>query len=260
MKNVIVITVDDFEKLTTDYLSALERTYRPNQIMVELNGMWLVEQFSFKSLPRNWSLQQSVCIVDATTFAIYAKNMPQLIMEKIKIADMIIINRCTSELAAGLRKRNLSFVNRHAEIILEYADGRTESYYDGTISAFDLTKDIIDISDDDYGIWYAEVMSKTDMYVGKRVHYRGSVYKYTKSDKNLTVGRFCMTCCENDISYLGITCELDRADDYDDKDWVEITGIVQTAYLDLYEETGPVIFVESIQPTEKPQKDVVSFL
>ena len=89
-----VVTVEDEEQLTPEFLKELEKQYRPKQVIVEYNGMWSMEQLYREGLPANWVLYQIMCLVDARTFEMYAKNMGQLMMEKITNADMLIFDRC----------------------------------------------------------------------------------------------------------------------------------------------------------------------
>ena len=79
-------------------------------------------------------------------------------MEKITNADMLVFNRCTPELRDALRKRNLRMVNRRADIYLEMEDGTSEDYLTGDECPFDLSHDLIDVPDDDFGVWYVDVM------------------------------------------------------------------------------------------------------
>ena len=81
--------------------------------------MWSMERLYREVLPANWVLYQVMTFVDANTFDMYAKNMGQIMMEKITNADLLVFNRCTDELKAALRKRNLRMVNRRADIYLE---------------------------------------------------------------------------------------------------------------------------------------------
>ena len=85
-----------------------------------------------------------------TPLRLYAKNMGQLMMEKITNADLLVFNRCTDELKDALRKRNLRMVNRRADIYLEdwrTATARTTTT--ATMCPFDLDQEVIDIPDDD---------------------------------------------------------------------------------------------------------------
>ncbi len=105
--NVFTYTVEDEDQLTPDFLKKLEKQYRPKQVIVEYNGMWSMEKLYREGLPANWILYQIMCLVDATTFEMYLKNMGQLMMEKITNCDMLIFNRCNEQLRAQLRSRNM---------------------------------------------------------------------------------------------------------------------------------------------------------
>lgn len=100
--NVFTYTVDDPAQLTPEFFKKLEKQYRPKQVIIEFNGMWSFEPLYREGLPTNWILYQIMCLVDATTFEPYLRNMGQLMMEKILNADMIIFNRCNEELRKAL--------------------------------------------------------------------------------------------------------------------------------------------------------------
>jgi len=149
LKNVTVITIEDEEDLKCSYLKELQKQYKPKQVLIEYNGMWPIERLYREVLPANWVLYQIMSFVEAATFELYAKNMGQMMMEKVTNADLLVFNRCTPELAATLRGRNLRMVNRQADIFLEMADGTSEEYNNDDTPPFDLSQDVIDIPDDD---------------------------------------------------------------------------------------------------------------
>ena len=260
LDGVTVIEADDMDALTIPYFQSLEKKYKPTQILVEFNGMWSMEEFCTKHLPGNWILYQIMCMVDANTFDVYAKNMGQMMMEKIRTADMIVFNRCTPELKASLRKRNLRMVNRRADIFLEDEGGGSEDYRDGTVSAFDLTQPVIEIADDDFGVFYVEVMDDLDMYLHKTVKFKGVVCQDKRFGDYFTVGRHAMVCCANDITYFGLPCSWEKKDTLKTRDWVEVTAKVRRCSWNLYEGgSGPLLLVEEVQPCEKPNPEVVQF-
>ena len=150
LDNVTVITIEDEEDLKCSYLKELEKEYHPKQVLIEYNGMWQMERLYREVLPANWVLYQIMTFVYAPTFEMYAKNMGQLMMEKITNADMLVFNRCTPELRDALRKRNLRMVNRRADIYLEMEDGTSEDYLTGDECPFDLSQDLIDVPDVEY--------------------------------------------------------------------------------------------------------------
>ena len=260
LDGVTVIEADDLEALTIPYFQSLEKKYRPTQVLVEYNGMWPMEEFCTRRLPENWILYQIMCMVDANTFDVYAKNMGQMMMEKIRNADMIVFNRCTAELKASLRKRNLRMVNRRADIFLESVDGSSEDYRDGTVSAFDLGQSVIEIPDDDFGVFYVEVMDDLDMYLHKTVKFKGVVCQDKRFGDYFTVGRHAMVCCAEDITYFGLPCSWEKKDTLKTRDWVEITAEVRRCSWNLYEGgVGPLLLVKDIRPCAKPNPEVVQF-
>ena len=257
--NVFTYTVEDEDQLTPDFLKKLEKQYRPKQVIVEYNGMWSMEKLYREGLPANWILYQIMCLVDATTFEMYLKNMGQLMMEKITNADMLVFNRCTEELKASLRARNLRMVNRRADIYLEDNDGNSEDYLTGNECPFDMTPELIDIPDDDYGVWYVDAMDHPDRWDGKKVHMKLIMCHSKKFPGVHCPGRFVMTCCENDIQFVGIVAKGERLKAYKNRDWVEVTATVKKEAFEAYQGEGPVLYVEKISTTSKPEQEVVTF-
>ncbi len=256
--NVTVVTVDDQETLTPEFLLAQQRKCRATQIIVEYNGMWQIQDFYTQSMPPSWVLYQIIVTAEGPTFELYAKNMGSLMLEKLRNADMIIINRCDQALRDALRRRNLRMVNRRADIYLENTDGTSEDYMDGTVSAFDLTADPIVVTDEDYGFWFVEIMDNPKMYKGKRVRFRAMMCKPPRYGDYFTPGRFAMVCCAEDMNFLAVACIGYDVKDIPERTWVEITAVCRVEHWDPYgEEDGPVLHVERVVPCEKPKEEVV---
>ena len=227
LRNVTVVTAEDPETLTPEFLEAERKKCRAVQIIVEFNGMWQIQDFYV------------IAAAEGPTFEMYAKNMASLMMEKLRNADMILINRCTDELCAALRQKNLRLVNRRADIYLEKEDGTSEDYMDGTVSAFDLDAPEIRVSDEDYGLWYVEIMDNPRMYAGKTVIF------------------FAMVCCAEDMLFLAVACIGFDVSGIPERTWVEIRAEARVEHWDPYEGDGPVLHVQSVTPCEKPREEVV---
>ena len=256
--NVTVVTVDDQETLTPEFLLAQQRKCRATQIIVEYNGMWQIQDFYTQSMPPSWVLYQIIVTAEGPTFELYPKNMGSHMLEKLRTADMIIINRCHQALRDALRRRNLRMVNRRADIYLENTDGTSEDYMDGTVSAFDLTADPIVVTDEDYGFWFVEIMDNPKMYEGKRVRFRAMMCKPPQYGDYFTPGRFAMVCCAEDMNFLAVACIGYDVKDIPERTWVEITAVCRVEHWDPYgEEDGPVLHVERVVPCEKPKEEVV---
>ena len=70
LRNVTVVTVDDPEELTPEFLDAQRRKCRASQIIVEYNGMWQIQDFYVNSMPQNWVLYQIIAAAEGPTFEI----------------------------------------------------------------------------------------------------------------------------------------------------------------------------------------------
>ena len=259
LDNVFTYTIDDPEQMTPALFKKLEKQYKPQQVIMEYNGMWQLEPLYRTGLPANWILYQIMCLVDATTFDMYVKNMGQLMMEKITNADMLIFNRCNEELRARLRARNLRMVNRRADIFLENADGTSEEYATGDMAPFDLSSGQLHVPDEDYGIWYVDLMDNPDRYEGMTVTFKGLMCHSKKFRGIHCPGRFAMVCCENDMQFLALVCKGEGMEAYKDREWVEVTATVKKEPSAAYEGEGPVLYVTELHRCEKPKNEVVSF-
>ena len=257
--NVFTYTVDEQSQLTPELFKKLEKQYRPKQVIIEYNGMWMIEPLYRDGLPANWILYQIMCLVDARSFEMYVKNMGQLMMEKISNADMLIFNHCNEELRAQLRSRNLRMVNRRADIYLEDLNGNSEDYNNGEVCPFDLDQKVIDIPDNDYGVWYVDVMDHPDRWAGKMVHMKLIMCHSKKYPGTHCPGRFAMVCCENDVQFLGLVAKGVDLNKYKNRDWVEVEARMALENHSAYKGKGPVMHIISIKPCEKPANEVVSF-
>ncbi|WP_186564943.1 GTP-binding protein [Lawsonibacter celer] len=259
MDNVTVVTVEEQADLKCSFLKECEKKYRPKQVLIEYNGMWPLQPLFSDILPANWILYQIMTVVEAPTFELYTKNMGQLMMEKILNCDMLVFNRCTPELKDSLRKRNLRMVNRRANIYLESEDGSDEDYLTGDECPFDLEQPVVDIPDDDYGVWYVDVMDHPERYAGKTVHMK-LVMCHSRNYPGIDCpGRFAMVCCENDVTFLGLIAKGDGLDRYKDHDWIEVTAQMAVEHQAAYHGEGPVMHIQSIAPCAKAVQEVVSF-
>ncbi len=189
----------------------------------------------------------------------YLKNMGQLMMEKITNCDMLIFNRCNEELRKQLRSRNLRMANRRADIYLENADGTSEEYVTPEMSPFDLTSGKLEVPDDDYGIWYVDMMDNPGRYEGVEVSFKALMCHSKKVQGHALPGRFAMVCCDKDMQFLALVCRGEGLEHFKDKQWVKIHATVKKEKCDAYQGEGPVLYVTSIAATTKPDPEMVSF-
>lgn len=258
-KNIFIETLDEENSLTTAYLQKLQSDYKPRRVIIEYNGMWQVARFMELVLPKRWEVAQILCTIDAQTFQMYVNNMKSLVMDKVTYADLVIVNRCTPDTDQTMFRRNIKAVNRGAQIVYETVDGRVLSPQEEQLP-FDITKPEITIEDDDFGIWYLDAMDNPQKYEGKKVHFKAIVYRNPKIPQgHFVAGRFAMTCCADDITFIGMLSEYAFADNLKLRDWIWVTAVVSARYHPLYEGEGPILLVDEVAPAQKPEDDLVYF-
>ena len=253
------VTLDEEEELTADFLENCKNVYKPKRVFVEYNGMWDPDTILSVDMPRGWEIYQIVTMIDASTFAVYLNNMKSIIGNMIKCTELVIFNRCSEEQDLPMFRRNLKALNSNVQMMFEHKDGRMIEL-GKDIPPYDLNAPIIDITDDDYGIWYMDAADDKDRYEGKTVRFTARIMKNRKLPKNFCVqGRKAMTCCAEDMAFLGFACEYDKADTLTEKQWVKVTAKVAKEYFADYEGEGPVLKAISVEQTKAPKEPVISF-
>lgn len=255
MTKTHMVTVDDEKEFTTQWMRKLDETYHPERVLIEYNGMW---KFPLPFFPENWEMAQQITTVNAETFNLYFNNMKQQFVDVLRQSDMIICNRCQKGMELSSWKRIIKSVNNLAEIVFENADGGVERILEEDLP-YNLKANVIEIQDSAYGIWYLDVMDHLERYEGRKVKIRGMVYKDPKLPMDCFVpGRMAMTCCENDMSFLGYVCRYKEARTLKDRQWVEVTARIESEFRPEYRGNGPVLYAESVTPCA-PVKGPVDF-
>lgn len=254
----VMEVIEDKEAFTSANLIELEKKYKPKRIIIEWNGMWNAKEMK---LPWHWKVEQQITTIDGSTFSTYFTNMRSLLAEMLRKSELIIMNRCDSiQDKIPSYKRNIKAINQQAEIIFEGKDGEINATLEEDLP-YDVTKDVIELDDLGYGIWYLDVLDNIGRYVGKKVSYVGMVLRPEKfPDGYFVPGRMAMTCCADDMAFLGYACKYDKAGELKQKDWVKVTAEVKFEYFSDYGQEGPVLHAISVEKTQKPKEEVISFM
>lgn len=252
-----MVTIDEEEDFTTSHLIELEKKYKPERIIIEYNGMW---NFKKMKLPFHWTIEQQITTIDASTFPMYFTNMKSLLAEMLRKSEMIIFNRCDDVEDLSVYKRNVKAINQQADIIFEDSEGEVNQIFEEDLP-YDLNDPIIELDNEGYGIWYLDSLDNPERYTGKTVQFTAMVLKPKGFPGNYFVpGRMAMTCCAEDMAFLGFACEYDKCDKLSDKQWVKVTAKVAKEYFADYGGEGPVLKAVSVEQTRAPKEEVISFM
>ena len=168
-------------------------------------------------------------------------------LDKIARSELIVFNRAEAVNNDAARQELHKLVrqaSRKCDIAYEFADGSVA--YDDIPDPlpFDLNKPVVEIGDDDFGIWYMDCQDEPQKYAGKN---------------SFVPGRFAMTCCVQDIQFVGFPCSYDGYKALEQRAWVTVTAKVNYKFHNIYRGKGPVLTAISVEPAEKPLNDVVTF-
>jgi len=258
--NTDMVIIDEETQLTPAYLQQLQNKYMPERVLIEFNGKWNTAAFIEMKLPSLWLMYKVICQVDASTFDVYLNNMRSIMMEMIKTADTVIFNRCTSETPRNSLRRTIKAVNRPANLVFESEQGVMDEPQDEDLP-FDINADIIEICDDDFGLWYMDVSEFPEKYNGRTVRIKGMVYKSTRLPRGYFVpGRIAMVCYANDAKMIGFLCKTDNPSKLKKNSWVMVTAKIQVEESPAYKgKKGPVLYAVDVQPAEKPEEEIAYF-
>lgn len=256
-ENVYLVPVENETDLSPSFLKKCQTEYRPRRVMIEFNGTWSMSGFIERGMPREWEIAQIITLADATTFEVYMSNMRQMMAEQINFTELVIFNRCTKDTKRNTFRKAVRALNRRAQVMFESEDG--EDGFDDEIDLpYDLKADVIEIEDDDYGIFYLDALDQPEKYAGKTVRFTAMVYKGRDIPKGYFVlGRFAMTCCADDIGFVGLLGKGAVSDSFKLRDWVKVTAKVILEYHKEYNGEGPVLEVTEMAHTSKPKEHLI---
>lgn len=263
-KGIFVEYVEDKEDFTKDFLEKCQKKHKPDKVIIELNGVWKMEEFLEMDTPGNWVTVQIITLVNAETFNNYINNMRSLIMEHLKYSDTIIFNRWKSDMSKISVRRTIKPVNRKAQIIYESEDG-IDAQEEEEELPFDINCNPIIIEDDDFGLWYLDALDFSKKYEGKTVCFKAMFYKDKNMPKDTFVpGRFAMQCCANDITFIGFLSRIPSTlksffETHQNRSWIYVEAKVAVEFKKEYRGKGPVLYVTKLEDASPAEEEVVYF-
>lgn len=261
--NVFLELIERESDLTTANLAALQKKHRADYVIVEYNGMWMLDTL-YTNMPKEWVVAQEFMFIDAGTFLNYNNNMRQLMVDKLQSCELVVLNRFPEgdeELKLQAHKI-IRATNRRCDIAFETPDGKI-SYDEIELPLpYDLNAEVVDIADDDYAIFLQDATEQPDKYRGKTVRLTGKVVSKSRSLKPgyFYFGRDVMTCCANDIRFIPLAAECGEPTKLKNLGWYTLTARVDVRSLpDVYGGPGPVLHAKKLEETKAPAREVATF-
>lgn len=259
-QTVFQYVIDEPEDFNEEHLRKILEECGATRVVLEYNGMWTINDL-FKKLPMEWAVYQAMCFVDSGTFLNYNANMRSLVVDKINVSELVVFNRFDKNSMDQMEFHKIvRGVSRRTQIAYETTDG--EVAYDDIQDPlpFDINAEEIVIKDEDYALFYRDIMEEPEKYHNKKVSFRAAVVRDRKFPKNVFAGgRHVMTCCVDDIQYCWLVCEWDKAQMFDTRQWVKLTAKISVQRHKLYQGKGAVLQVQSVVLTNAPEQEVATF-
>ncbi len=258
-KNVFIRVAASQEELTADRLSAWLKETRAERVVIEYNGMWLLDVL-YGAMPEGWMVYQEFMFADAGTFLTYNANMRQLVYDKLKSCELVVFNRFNGSMDKMEFHKIVRAASRRSDIAYEYVGGKVE--YDDIVDPlpFDINAPIVEIGDDDYAEWYRDMSEEPKKYEGKTVRFKcRALVRKKMPEHSFIVGRHVMTCCVQDIQFAGLVCQWDKADTVKDDSWIVLTAKINFKFHRAYSKKGPVLTYIDSEPCDAPEQPVATF-
>ena len=257
----VYMEVLDQKTVTTKQLAALQKKYKAERVVAELNGMQLIGDL-YVRFPENWVVAQEVMFADSATIMAYNNNMRNLVMDKLVGAQMVVFNRMEKGEDVMPLHKLARAASRNIDILYDYTDGSTEFDEIEDPLPFDINAPIIEVMDEDFALFYRDVTAEPEKYDGKTVCFKAVVAKLRRQkDGMFAPGRFVMTCCVDDIQFCGIPCRYAGAAALESRSWVMVTAKITAEKHPLYKgDVGPVLTaLKVLQGAEPADPDVATF-
>lgn len=257
-KNVYLEVVDQ-EAVTTQELAALVKKHRAERVVLETNGMLLITPF-YQKMPEDWQVAQEVMFANGNDILAYNANMRALVVDKLNGCEMVVFNRLPAGADIMPLHKLARAINRRVGILYEYADGKTHFDDIEDPLPFDINAPVVEIGDEDYALWYRDISEDPKKYSGKTVRFKAQVARLRNERSGyFAPGRFVMTCCVDDIEFMGMPCKYDKAATLHTRDWVMVTASVQARFHAIYRGVGPILTAIKVEPAEAPAEEVAMF-
>lgn len=194
---VHVEVINKQEDLTPSYLEKIDEIYAPDRIVMEYNSFFDWESQEF---PDYMVIYQQITLIDAKTFNVMFNNMKKLFQQMVVNSSLVIFNRCDGIKDLALYRRWIRGLTQQAQIAFEDKNGNLTTMLDEDLP-YDLSKDVICFEEDVYPTWYVDVFDNYEKYFNKIFKFKAFVRGIEK--KTIVVGHDVMTCCSEDIQFLG---------------------------------------------------------
>ncbi|MCQ2555467.1 MAG: hypothetical protein MJ171_07430, partial [Clostridia bacterium] len=124
-KKVKIIPVEDEKTITPEYLDEIQKLTKCDRVIVEYNGMWLLDTL-YTSLPENWTVYQEMTFFDSQTILTFNNNMRNIVVDKMKSSETVVFKNFRGGMDKMPSHKLVRTINRRSTTIYEYGPNKVE--------------------------------------------------------------------------------------------------------------------------------------
>ena len=258
-KNVKICTIDDEDELTEENLKKMADSCRAERVIVEFNGMWLIQSF-YDNMPEDWIPHQNMLFFDTTTFLSYNANMRSLVVDKLSDCDVVVFNRIEKGFDTMALHKIVRGTSRRTQILYEYTDGTLIPDEIEDPLPFDINAEVIEVDERDFALFYRDLTEEMKKYKGKTVKFKALAVTDPKFPSgSCAIGRHIMTCCADDVAFCGLVSKVKDLSSVENSSWYEVTAEIDIRFSRMYGKKGPIFNVKEMTATNPPEELVATF-
>ncbi len=125
---------------------------------------------------------------------------------------------------------------------------------------FNINAPVVVIKDDDYAVWYSDIMNEAVKYHEKTVKFKAMIGSRPELPPNVfAVGRFIMTCCEADMEFCWFVAFYNRYHEVKGDIWALITAEITVQHHENENIDIPLLRITELYECAPPEIEIASF-
>lgn len=250
--------VDSVDEMTPSLFVELNKQYKPERVIIEYNSVFTFDKLNTMQMPAAWELVQIIATIDASTYENYMVNMRQLMTDPMQNADLVLFNRCEEGMPISVWRRQVRAMNNNTNVLFEFTDGHSDDGVSDEDLPYDMKADIIEVADDQFGVFYLDAMDHPERYDGKMLRFKGQAFKDASLPKDFVrFGRYAMTCCADDIACLAFILRGDVKPS--DSKYYTLTCRAESVYNKAYDRDLVALMQLEVTAAAEPKEKYVTF-
>ena len=187
----------DEEETIEEFCNKQIEKYHPDRIYVEMNVKYIMTDEMFSEL---MDVTTVVTLIEWSTFDLLFDYFKQLFYIMVSESQQIIFRGCPSKELLAPYAQEFKLMNFRASYLRQDPMGYHEKAFDLFVP-YSLDGDEIDISSDDYLVFWLDAYEHPEHYEDKLLRFTDPI-EIRVDEEGWFAGRVVMTCCMSDLQYM----------------------------------------------------------